>query len=90
MVAKVEVMVEVEEAVEVEVMVEVEAPHMVSCLQPNFGFALRLWFLTFHVPELYFLFSNIITTNILICFEKHFLFRNLVGLGDCLCFRLGR
>lgn len=52
MVAKVEVMVEVE-AVEVEVMVEVEVLHMVSCLQPNFGFALRLWFLTFHVPELY-------------------------------------
>ena len=49
MVAKVEVM--VEEAVEVEVMVEVEVLHTVSCLQPSFGFALRLWFLTFHVPE---------------------------------------
>ena len=35
MVAKVEVMVEVE-AVEVEVMVEVEVLHMVSCLRPNF------------------------------------------------------
>lgn len=68
MVAKAEVMVEVE-VVEVEVMVEVEALHMVSCLQPNFGFALCLWLLKFHIPD-FLSFCNIIRTNILICFKK--------------------
>ena len=89
MVAKVEVMVEVE-AVEVEVMVEVEVLHMVSCLQPNFGFALRLWFLTFHVPELYF---DVATSEQLISsfvLKKAHPFQKSGGTRFAWCFRLGR